>query len=153
MRIRTAVSTLSLVVLGTAIGIAASPQIGSWKLNEAKSKFSGVAKNTLVVYTEAGDSVKVAIDGIDAEGKAFHSEWTGKFDGKDYAVTGDSSSDTRSYTILNANMMGFTTKKGGKAVLSGEIVVAANGKSRTVTSSGTNAKGEKVTQLAVYDKQ
>jgi hypothetical protein len=50
-------------------------------------------------------------------------------------------------------MMGFTTKKGGKAVLSGEIVVAANGKSRTVTSSGTNAKGEKVTQLAVYDKQ
>ncbi len=153
MRIRTAVSTLSLVVLATAIGITASPQIGSWKLNEAKSKFSGVAKNTLVVYTEAGDSVKVAIDGIDAAGKAFHSEWTGKFDGKDYAVTGDASSDTRSYTVTNANMLAFTTKKGGKVVLSGDIVVAADGKSRTVTASGTNAKGEKVTQMAVYDKQ
>ena len=114
MRIRAVVSTLSLVVLGTAIGIAASPQIGSWKLNEAKSKFSGVAKNTLVVYTEAGDSVKVAIDGIDADGKAFHSEWTGKFDGKDYPVTGDSSSDTRSYTVIDANTLAFTTKKGGK---------------------------------------
>ena len=97
--------------------------------------------------------MKVAIDGIDAAGNAFHSEWTGKFDGKDYAVTGDSSSDTRSYTIVNANMLAFTTKKGGKTVLTGEIVVAADGKSRTVTASGTNAKGEKVTQMAAYDKQ
>jgi len=153
MRVRTLVSTLSLLVLGTAIGIAASPQIGSWKLNEAKSKFSGVAKNTLVVYTEAGDSVKVAIDGIDAAGKAFHSEWTGKFDGKDYAVTGDAATDMRSYSVVNANTLAFTSKKGGKVLLSGEIVVAADGKSRTVKASGTNAQGESVTQMAVYDKQ
>ena len=73
MRIRSFFSMLALLMLGTAIGIASSPQIGSWKLNEAKSKFSGVAKNTLVVYTEAGDNVKVAIDGVDAAGKAFHS--------------------------------------------------------------------------------
>src|SRR6187549_1843656 len=119
MRIRTLVPTLSLVVLATATGIAASPQIGSWKLNEAKSKFSGVAKNTLVVYTEAGDSVKVAIDGIDAAGKAFHSEWTGKFDGKDYAVTGDAATDMRSYSVVNANTLAFTSKKGGKVLLSG----------------------------------
>jgi hypothetical protein len=153
MRVRTLVSTLSLLVLGTAIGIASSPQIGSWKLNEAKSKFSGVAKNTLVVYTEAGDSVKVAIDGIDAAGKTFHSEWTGKFDGQDYAVTGDPSVDMRSYKVIDANTLAFTTKKGGKVLLSGEIVVAADGKSRTVKASGTNAKGESVTQMAVYDKQ
>jgi hypothetical protein len=153
MRIRTFFSMLALLMLGTAIGIAASPQIGSWKLNEAKSKFSGVAKNTLVVYTEAGDNVKVAIDGIDAAGKAFHSEWTGKFDGKDYAVTGDAATDMRSYSVVNANTLAFTSKKGGKVLLSGEIVVAADGKSRTVKASGTNAKGESVTQMAVYDKQ
>ena len=153
MRIRTFFSMLGLLMLGTAIGIASSPQIGSWKLNEAKSKFSGVAKNTLVVYTEAGDNVKVAIDGVDAAGKAFHSEWTGKFDGNDYAVTGDESSDMRSYKVVNANTLAFTTKKGGKVLLSGEIVVAADGKSRTVKASGTNAKGDSVTQMAVYDKQ
>jgi hypothetical protein len=140
-------------VLGTAIGIASSPQIGSWKLNEAKSKLSGVAKNTLVVYTEDGDNVKVAIDGIDAAGKPFHSEWTGKFDGQDYAVTGDPSTDMRSYKVVDANTLAFTSKKGGKALLSGEIVVAADGKSRTVKASGTNAQGESVTQMAVYDKQ
>ena len=68
-------------------------------------------------------------------------------------MTGDSSSDTRSYNVINANTLAFTTKKGGKVLLSGDIVVAADGKSRTVTASGTNAKGENVTQMAVYDKQ
>ena len=153
MRMRTFVTTLALLMLGAAVGIAASPQIGSWKLNEAKSKISGVAKNTLVVYTEAGDSVKVAIDGIDTNGKAFHSEWTGKFDGKDYPVTGDSASDSRSYKMVNPHTLSFSTTKGGKVTLTGEIVVAADGKSRTVTASGTNAKGEKVSQMTVYDKQ
>jgi hypothetical protein len=55
--------------------------------------------------------------------------------------------------VVNANTLAFTTKKGGKVLLSGEIVVAADGKSRTVKASGTNAKGESVTQMAVYDKQ
>ncbi len=91
--------------------------------------------------------------GAIAAGKAFHSEWTGKFDGKDYAVTGDSSSDTRSYKVIKANTLAFTTKKGGKTVLTGEIVVAADGKSRTVRVAGTNAKGEPVTQMAVYNSQ
>jgi hypothetical protein len=140
-------------MLGTAIGIAASPQIGSWKLNEAKSKFSGVAKNTLVVYTEAGRQREGGDRRHRRAGKAFHSEWTGKFDGKDYAVTGDAATDMRSYSVVNANTLAFTSKKGGKVLLSGEIVVAADGKSRTVKASGTNAKGESVTQMAVYDKQ
>ena len=29
-------------------------------------------------------AVKVSTDGINADGKPFHTEWTGKFDGKDY---------------------------------------------------------------------
>src|SRR5215471_14776509 len=98
MRIQSVCLTAALVVLAAAAGIAASPQIGSWKLNEAKSKL-GASKNPLVVYTETSDTVKVAIDGVDATGKAFHSEWTGKFDGKDYPVTGDPTADTRSYKV------------------------------------------------------
>lgn len=153
MRIQSIGTTLAFCVVGAAVAIAASPQIGAWKLNEAKSKPIGVARNNLVVYTEAGDQVKVAIDGVDADGKTYHSEWTGKFDGKDYPVTGDSQSDARSYKVVNANTLSFETKKGGKVLLSGTVVVAADGKSRTVTTSGTNAKGEKVTQTAVYDRQ
>ena len=58
--------------------------MGAWKLNEAKSKISpGAVKNTTVVYEVVGDSMKVTVDGVDAQAKPMHNEWTGKFDGKD----------------------------------------------------------------------
>src|SRR4051794_33476281 len=76
-------------VVGSAFAQATDPNMGTWKLNEAKSKFSaGAAKNHTVVYEAAGDSVKVTVDGVDAAGKKTHSEWTGKFDRKEYPVTG-----------------------------------------------------------------
>jgi hypothetical protein len=153
MRILSLGATLAFIIVGAAVATAASPQMGTWKLNEAKSKNVGMAKNSLVVYAEAGDSIKVSIDGVDSAGASYHSDWTGKFDGKDYPVTGDAQSDARSYKVVDANTLSFETKKGGKVMLSGKVVVSADGKSRTVTASGMNAKGEKTTQMAVYDKQ
>ena len=109
--------------------------------------------NHTVVYEAAGDNVKVTVDGTDADGKALHNEWTGKFDGKDYAVTGDPTSDTRAYKKVNDNMLDMTIKKDGKVTATGEIVVSADGKTRTVTTSGTDSKGKTVKNTAVYDKQ
>lgn len=128
--------------------------MGTWKLNGAKSKFTaGAAKNTTVEYKSLLFQTKVTVDGTDGKGKPAHNEWTGKFDGKDYAVTGDSVSDMRAYTMVNDHAMNMTNKKSGKTVSTGKIVVAADGKSRTVTTWGKNAKGKKVTNVAVYDKQ
>jgi len=128
--------------------------MGTWKLNEAKSKFSkGAGKNTTVVYEAAGDSVKVTVDGVDGAGNPTHNEWTGKFDGKPYPVTGDPTSDTRSYRKINNHTLTFTGKQGSKVTVTGRIVVSANGKTRTVTTTGTDAKGKRFTTRAVYDKQ
>jgi len=144
---------LGVCFLNAAAAIAADPQIGTWKLNEAKSKFSpGSPKNHTVVYEVAGDQVKVTVDGVDGKGQPLHHVWTGKFDGKDYAVTGNPMEDTRAYKKVNDHTLTFDQKKGGKAVLTGRIVVATDGKSRTVTTSGT-VDGQKVTTTAVYDKQ
>ena len=82
-----------------------------------------------------------------------HIEWTGKFDGKDYPVTGDPNSDMRSITKIDDHTLGFNAKKGGKVNTSGRIVVSADGKSRTVTTSTTDSSGKKVNSSAVYDKQ
>jgi hypothetical protein len=155
MKLRIIVFTLLLGILGLSTAFAAeNPNMGTWKLNEAKSKFdSGATKNTTVVYEAAGDSVKVTTDGTSGDGKPVHSEWTGKFDGKDYPVTGGADADSREYTQVNAHTLTFANKKGGKAILTGKIVVAADGKSRTVTVSSTDASGKKVTSTAVYDKQ
>ncbi len=128
--------------------------MGTWKLNDAKSKISpGTPKNTTVVYAAAGGSVKVTVDGVDSDGKPAHNEWTGQFDGKDYPVTGDPASDTRAYERVNDHTLALAGKKGGKVTMTGRIVVSADGKSRTVTVGGTDAKGKKFSVTAVYDKQ
>ncbi|HMH80437.1 MAG TPA: hypothetical protein VK514_09445 [Candidatus Acidoferrum sp.] len=143
-----------LFAAASACLAADDASMGTWKLNEAKSKFSpGAPKNTTVVYEAAGDSVKVTVDGVGADGKPSHSEWTGKVDGKDYPVTGDSSADTRSYKRVDAHTLKLTNKKGDKVTMSGTATVSADGKTRTVTISGTDASGKKVSATAVYDKQ
>jgi hypothetical protein len=128
--------------------------MGTWKLNEAKSKFKpGTTKNTMVVYEAAGDQVKVTVNGVNAKGKSTRNQWTGKFDGKNYPVTGDPNSDARSYKKINDRTLALTIWYHGRVVGTGRIVISADGKSRTVTSSGTDAKGHDFKSTAVYDKQ
>lgn len=154
MNRRTMLLALAVCFVGVTAGFAADPNTGTWKLNEAKSKFSpGAPKNRTVVYEAVGDNVKVTVDGIDSNSQPIHNEWTGKFDGKDYAITGDPTADMRSYKRVNDRTLTFTQKKAGKVMTTGRIVVSADGKSRTVTTTGTNPQGQKITTAAVYDKQ
>jgi hypothetical protein len=154
MKIKTIGLTVAFCFLAWGVCFAANPQMGTWKLNEAKSKATpGTGKVTMVVYKSMLGQVKVTVDGTDAKGKPTHNEWTGRFDGKDYPVTGDPTSDARSYTKVNDRTMDFAVKKGGKTTITGRIVLAADGKSRTVTTSGTDAKGKKFKNTSVYDKQ
>jgi hypothetical protein len=139
---------------GAACFAADDPQMGTWKLNETKSKTtSEMGKLTTVVYEAVGDEVKVTIDGTDKDGKPIHNEWTGKIDGKDYAVTGDPTSDMRSYKKIDDHTLKFTVKKGDKTTITGRIVVAADGKSRTVTAKGTDEHGKQFKNMSSYDKQ
>jgi len=154
MKTRTVLVSLAVLLGGYTLCYAEDANMGTWKLNEAKSKFSaGSTRNSTVVYAAAGDKVKVTVDGVDGEGKPSHSEWTGHFDSKDYPVTGDPSSDVRAYKRIDDRTLELTGKKGGKVTLTGRVVVSADGKTRTVTTTATDAKGNKVSTTAVYDKQ
>jgi formylglycine-generating enzyme required for sulfatase activity len=154
MKIRTIGLALACCFLGAAAGLAADPHMGTWKLNERKSKITPeTRKNTQVVCSSMFGQVKVKSDGIDANGKPIHTQWSGKFDGKDYPVTGDPYSDTRAYTRVNERALTTANKKNGKVRVTGQIVVSANGKTRTVTINGTSPKGTKFKNVAVYDKQ
>jgi hypothetical protein len=154
MKTKTIGLTFVLCLAAGAFCFAADdPMMGTWKLNEAKSKIApGAPKNKTVVYSAAGDQIKVTVDGTDAEGKSIHSEWTGKFDGKDYPVTGDATADMRAYKKEGKDTLEMTNKKDGKAAATGKVVVSADGKTRTVTINFTDAKGAKMTSVAVYDK-
>ena len=116
--------------------------IGTWKLKEAKSEFSpGAPKNRTVVDESEADKVKVTVDSVGGDGKPTHYVWVGKFDGKEYPVIGDPLSDARSYTVVDEHILGFNVMKDRKVITSGRIVVSEDGKSRTVTMTGTNAQG------------
>lgn len=154
MKIRSTLLLIAVCVLSATMCFAADPNLGTWKLNEAKSKIdAGVPKNLTVIYEAAGDGVKATVEGVDAQGKPTHNEWTGKYDGKDYPVTGDPYSDSRSLKKIDDRTLELTVKKDGKVTMSGKIVLAADGKSRTLTLSGMNAAGKKIHSTAVYDKQ
>jgi hypothetical protein len=150
---------LKTMGMALALGLIAavclgSPQMGTWKLNEAKSTLApGAAKNSMVVYQEAGENVKIIVDGTDAAGKPIHNEWVGKFDGKEYPVVGDPTSDSRIYKTIDANTLELTIKKGGKVTLVARIVVSADGKTRTLTGDGTDPQGNKISTSLVYDRQ
>jgi hypothetical protein len=153
MNTRIAVVAVALSLTATAACFAANPHMGTWKLNEAKSKMPPeMGKNTTVTYTQEKDKIKVTVEGVDKAGKPTHSVWVGKFDGKAYPLKGNLSYNSVAYKAVNARTNDITTMKNGKTIWNGRITVSADGKSRTVTINGTDAKGKKFKGTAVYDK-
>lgn len=148
-------SLLWMMAAAPAFAAASSnPHLGTWKLNEAKSKFSaGAAKNTTVTYSDAGNGMtKLECGGVDKDGKNVHWTWEGKFDGKQYKVTGSPYVDTLSCKEMDAYTNTNTGMKDDKVASSSVVKVARDGKSRTVTTTRTDVSGKKVTDMAYYDK-
>ena len=153
MKTRIAVVAVALSFVAAGACFAANPHMGTWKLNEAKSKLApGMGKNTTVIYTEQKDKIKVTVDGVDKNGKPTHSVWVGKFDGKAYPAKGNLPYNSVAYKLVNDRTNDITAMKDGKIGWSGRIAVSADGKSRTVTINGTDANGKKFKAKAVYDK-
>jgi hypothetical protein len=147
--------TLALLLTATVTTFPANALMGTWKLNEGKSKFApGATKNTTVTYAPAkGDMVKCTVDGVDKDGKPIHWTWVGKFDGKPYPLYGSPSFDMLTYKPVNDRTNETTATKAGKVVVTGTITVAKDGKTRAVRLTGTDAKGQKFTDITYYDKQ
>ena len=98
--------------------------MGTWKLNEAKSKMApGMGKNVTVVYVEMKDKMKVTVDGVDKDGKPTHGVWMGPADGKSYKMTGNLAWDAAAYKIVNDHTCEITTMKGGKVFSKGTSAV------------------------------
>jgi hypothetical protein len=131
------------------------PVVGTWVLNVAKSKFNpGPApKSESRTYAVAGNEIKATSTGVDGDGKATSATWTVVYDGKERALTGVDDADMLSLKRVDANTSEFTEKKAGKVVLTGTRVVSKDGKTLTITTKGTNAKGQKVDNVTVYDRK
>jgi len=142
-----------------AAGLAQTPatanMLGAWKLDPARSSYNpGLPPKSLVnTITAVDGGLKVVSDGIDAEGKPTHFEWTAKFDGKDYPVKGDPTRDAISIKKLDDYALELTNKKDGKVVNIVHAVYAKDGKSRTETRAGTDAQGRHIKNVTYWVRQ
>lgn len=146
---------MSAVVLAMSLSLfaAESPFSGTWKLNLAKSKMSApLPKSDIAVVDADENGVKLTEDVIDDKGQPLKITWEAKFDGKDYPVTGDPSSDSVSYKRVNANTLKSQTKKNGKVATDATIVVSKDGKITTVNFTDYS-QANPVKGTGVYDKQ
>ena len=152
-----AIFVLATMVFCVAVNgaLAADVFSGNWKVNLAKSKYDpGPAPkgpNFSKIEAMKG-GLKFTNDGVNAEGKPTHNEWSGKFDGKDNPVKGDPNRDTAALKKIDGHTIEIVSKKDGKVTTTNRTVFSKDGKTRTGTSKGTNAKGEKVNNVTVYEK-
>ena len=162
MRLTIGSLVASVACLGLSVALASpasaqtDPQHGQWKLNVSKSKYSpGPAPASATTKIEAaGAATKLTVDQTFADGTKRHWEITASYDGKDTPVVGNNpDADTIARTQIDASTVRTVSKKGGKVTTTQTSAVSKDGKTRTVTTTGTNAKGQKVNNVAVYERQ
>jgi hypothetical protein len=141
------------VVCGTALAQSTDPLVGTWKLNVEKSKDTKLKSgSTTIAAVDNGVTFDVQFVGVD--GTASHWGFTAHFDGKDNPVTGNSPyGNGVAVARVDANTITITSKQDGKPTVTSTIVVAADGKTRTTTTKGTDAKGQAVDAVSFYEKQ
>jgi len=160
---QTVVGTVVSVLLVGGIGLRAQaqdPWVGTWKLNVAKSKYSpGPAPKSNIIRIEpaSGGAFKHTFDGVNAEGKPTHSERTGRFDGKPVPVENvtppSQTKTTNSFKTVDGKSFDVTSSLSGKTTTTTRVVLSADGKTMTLTQTGTNAQGQPVNSVQVYERQ
>ncbi len=155
--LRTIVFGTVLAALGAGhlTGQSADPLVGTWELSIAKSTYNpGPApKSQTRTYVVAGQDIKAASKGVDADGKPTSGQWTVNYDGKDRPIIGSPDADGLSLKRLDAFSSEFIQKKAGKVVATGTRVTSKDGKVMTITTEGTNAKGQAFNNVEVFDKR
>jgi hypothetical protein len=147
------IALLSTLFLGTT-AFAADAVDGSWKLNLAKSKFSGMAPSSATrVYSESAEGTTLDQKAVGSDGKEMSMHVTLVNDGKDHPVAGNPDADTVSSKPIDAHTSNFTLKRAGKVVGSVHRVVSADGKTLTVHNKGTHADGSAYDDTLVFDRQ
>ena len=133
---------------------APDPFVGTWKLDVAKSTYKpGPAPKSLTVVIEpAGKGLKIAADGVAGDGTPIKLGYTSMRDGKDVPTTGSPMYDTAAITQISPTDVNIDYKKGGKLAMNAKAAVAKDGKTMTVTYTGTDPKGQAFTNVAVYAK-
>lgn len=153
------INLLFLLAIALTAAAAAAPPgsaIGTWKLNVAKSRFTpgpGWRSQMRTYSAEPGGGVLISWKGVGSRGEAMHVSYVSRFDGKDYPMKGSANYDTLNGVALDAFTVKSEEKRDGKVVGIAVRKISTSGKVMTITDDGTDRKGQKFSQLLVFDRQ
>jgi hypothetical protein len=130
-------------------------RVGTWKLDVEKSKFDKAAsrKDETRIYQATGDRISAHVETTNNDGSKQVFEFDGTSDGKDHPYKGNpSGAETIS---VKRSGDGFTSdsKAGGKVLFTTTSTVSKDGKTMTLKTKGTNASGQSIASVRVYNKQ
>jgi hypothetical protein len=74
------------------------------------------------------------------------------YDGKDRPQSGNPDADTLSLKRIDAYNVEFSQKRAGKVVSTGTRTISKDGKTMTITTKGTDAKGQVINTVEVFEK-
>lgn len=157
-RARLALTAVVCLVAATAWTAAQSkdPFVGTWELDVAKSKYSpGPApKAASTVIEAAGAGYKFTVRQTTAKGDAVSWSFTSNMDGKPSPMTGNNpNADSITLKRIDATTLETVATLKGKETQRQRNVVSADGKTRTVTTTGVDGAGQKINNVAVYAKK
>jgi len=142
-----AVVLLAITLAYDAMAADKEPFVGTGKLDVEKSGKDpgpGLRSATDVNTTTPDGAMTSDQNWVDADGKAGHSEWTARFDGKDYPVTGGAPGTTISLKRPDPKKPGvvdWVFKVPGKYTSVGRVVYDGNIRVNEFTM--TDASGTK----------
>jgi hypothetical protein len=135
---------------------------GTWVINVSKSTYSPAElapMSGMTVFAPGPDGTTVTTDGVNAKGQKTHAEYVTKFDGADVPTNGtvdgkpNPDADTSAWTKIDDHNYEITSKLKGQVMTTTKIVIAADGKSRTLTTTGKNAAGQAINNVVLSEKQ
>ena len=137
---------------------AASPDnliLGTWQLNVARSRFTPGPgwRSQIRIYRATPDGVAVTWTGLDAHGGKMRVSYAYAYDGRDYPMLGSASYDTLNAVRTDERTVRSEEKRDGKIAGIAVRTISPDGKVLTITDQGTNRKGQKFSQLLVFDRQ
>jgi hypothetical protein len=155
--IRAAFWASMILFLATALTQAAGLQAlaGVWELNVSKSRFTPGTeiKSQTRTYEVNGNLVKQSIESVDSEGRHLRNESVIHYDGKDYPLDDNPDADTISAKETGERTAVTVLKQDGKVVQTVTRTLGADGKTCRFEYKGTNAKGQKIDNLLVFERR
>jgi hypothetical protein len=127
----------------------------TWKVNVAKSKYNPpelTPKSWTVKREPFEDGFKVTSDQVDAQGKAIHTVYVGKYDGRDRPVQGSEPPATQAYRLIE-NGYEIVNKVDGKVTITSRLIMSHDGNTITHTVTGKNPQGRTSNHTIIWERQ